>query len=100
MRDPTHLPDSLSIIVAAFALLLPFALTFAGRRMAGLRGIIPVDEPSGKTTSPSRPGAPLSLTCYGRRPLHPVAPAPPPHAAAAAPHLLGDPGSPTPAAVH
>src|SRR5229473_4644276 len=62
MRDPKHLPDSLSIIAAAFALLLPFALTFAGRRMAGLGGIIPVDEPSGKTKSPSRRGAHLSRT--------------------------------------
>jgi hypothetical protein len=62
MRDPKHLPDSLSIIVAAFALLLPFAITFAGRRMAGLGGIIPVDEPSGKTKSPSRRGAHLGRT--------------------------------------
>jgi len=62
MRDPKHLPDSLSIIVAAFALLLPFALTFAGRRMAGLGGIIPVDEPAGKTKSPSRRGAHLGRT--------------------------------------
>jgi hypothetical protein len=60
MRDPTHLPDSLSMIVASFMLLLPLAVTFAGRRMAGLGGIIPVDEPAGKEkrragTSP--PGA-------------------------------------------
>ena len=46
MRDPTHLPDSLSMIVASFMLLLPLAVTFAGRRMAGLGGIIPVDEPT------------------------------------------------------
>ncbi|HZQ49620.1 MAG TPA: hypothetical protein VFB69_04855 [Candidatus Dormibacteraeota bacterium] len=45
MRDPSHLPDSLSMIVASFMLLLPLAVTFAGRRMAGLGGIIPVDEP-------------------------------------------------------
>ena len=50
MRDPGHLPDSLSMIVASFMLLLPLAVTFAGRRMAGLGGIIPVDEP----TTPSR----------------------------------------------
>jgi hypothetical protein len=35
-------------------LLLPLAVTFAGRRMAGLRGIIPVDEPAGKEKSPPR----------------------------------------------
>ncbi len=54
MRDPTHLPDSLSMIVASFMLLLPLAVTFAGRRMAGLGGIIPVDEPPGreKTRTP------------------------------------------------
>ena len=62
MRDPRRLPDSLSMIVAAFMLLLPFAVTFAGRRMAGLGGIIPVDEPAGKTRSPSRRGARLSRT--------------------------------------
>jgi len=48
MRDPSHLPDALSMIVASFMLLLPLAVTFAGRRMAGLGGIIPVDEPPGK----------------------------------------------------
>jgi len=46
MRDPRRLPDSLSVVVAAFMLLLPFAVTFAGRRLAGLGGIIPVDEPA------------------------------------------------------
>jgi hypothetical protein len=59
MRDPRHLPDSLSIIVASFMLLLPFAVTFAGRRLAGLGGIIPVDEPTGKEKGPSRRGARL-----------------------------------------
>jgi hypothetical protein len=62
MRDPTHLPDSLSMIVASFMLLLPLAVTFAGRRMAGLGGIIPVDEPvepksrerRSRTRAPSR----------------------------------------------
>jgi len=57
MRDPAHLPDSLSMIVASFMLLLPFAVTIAGRRMAGMGGIIPVDEPAGKEKSPSRRGA-------------------------------------------
>ena len=45
MRDPRRLPDSLSMVVASFMLLLPLAVTYAGRRMAGLGGIMPVDEP-------------------------------------------------------
>jgi len=36
------------MVVATFMLLLPLAVTFAGRRMAGLGGIIPVDEPAGR----------------------------------------------------
>jgi hypothetical protein len=57
LRDPRRLPDSLSVIVASIMLLLPLAVTFAGRRMAGLGGIIPVDEPAGKEKSPPRRGA-------------------------------------------
>jgi hypothetical protein len=57
LRDPRHLPDSLSMIVASIMLLLPLAVTFAGRRMAGLGGIIPVDEPAQKEKSPARRGA-------------------------------------------
>jgi hypothetical protein len=57
MRDPHRLPDALSMVVASFMLLLPLAVTFAGRRMAGLGGIIPVDEPAGKEKSPPRRGA-------------------------------------------
>ena len=57
MRDPSHLPDALSMIVASFMLLLPLAVTFAGRRMAGLGGIIPVDEPPGKEKSRPRRAA-------------------------------------------
>jgi hypothetical protein len=53
LRDPRRLPDSLSVVVATFMLVLPFALTIAGRRMAGLGGIIPVDEPAGKEKGPS-----------------------------------------------
>jgi hypothetical protein len=53
MRDPSHLPDALSMVVVSFMLLLPLAVTFAGRRMAGLGGIIPVDEPLEKRKSPS-----------------------------------------------
>ncbi len=61
MRDPKRLPDTLSMVVATFMLLLPLAVTFAGRRMAGMGGIIPVDEPATREkprrTSPS--GRPL-----------------------------------------
>jgi len=60
MRDPTHLPDSLSIVVATFMLVLPLAVAFASRRIAGMGGIIPVDEPAGKEKSPSRRGALLT----------------------------------------
>ncbi|HEV3103896.1 MAG TPA: hypothetical protein VG426_16340 [Candidatus Dormibacteraeota bacterium] len=62
LRDPRHLPDALSMVVASVMLLLPFAVTFAGRRIAGLRGIIPVGEPAKKEKSPSRRGAPLGRT--------------------------------------
>lgn len=48
LRDPSRLPDSLSVIVAAFMLLLPFAVAFAARRIAGIGGIIPIDEPPGR----------------------------------------------------
>ncbi|TMD87067.1 MAG: hypothetical protein E6I73_15635 [Chloroflexi bacterium] len=61
LRDPRRLPDSLSMIVAAFMLLLPFAVTFAGRRLAGIGGIIPVDEPAGRERARRSPpsGRPL-----------------------------------------
>jgi hypothetical protein len=52
LRDPRRLPDALSVVVSAFMLLLPLAVTFAGRRLAGMGGIIPVDEPAGKEKSP------------------------------------------------
>ena len=48
LRDPKHLPDTLSVVVATFMIGLPFAVTLAGRRLAGMGGIIPVDEPSGR----------------------------------------------------
>ena len=61
LRDPRRLPDVLSVVVATFMLGLPFAVTVAARRMAGLGGIIPVDEPAGKERSPSpKRGAPQS----------------------------------------
>jgi hypothetical protein len=40
------------MVVATFMLLLPLAVSFAARRMAGMGGIIPVDEPAGKVKSP------------------------------------------------
>lgn len=56
LKDPSRLPDPLSVVVATFMIGLPFAVSFAGRRMAGLGGIIPVDEPAGreKRRAPSR----------------------------------------------
>ncbi|HKV89182.1 MAG TPA: hypothetical protein VJT78_14400 [Candidatus Dormibacteraeota bacterium] len=48
LNDPKRLPDPLSVVVATFMLALPFAVSVAGRRMAGLGGIIPIDEPAGK----------------------------------------------------
>lgn len=48
LKDPSRLPDPLSVVVATFMIGLPFAVSFAGRRMAGLGGIIPVDEPAGR----------------------------------------------------
>jgi hypothetical protein len=62
LNDPKRLPDPLSVIVATFMLALPFAVSLAARRLAGLGGIIPVDEPAGKEKSPSRRGARISRT--------------------------------------
>src|SRR6202165_2499000 len=60
LRDPKHLPDALSVVVATFMLVLPFAVTLAARRLAGLGGTIPVDEKE-KSPSPRR-GARVSRT--------------------------------------
>lgn len=59
LDDPRRLPDALSVVVASFMLLLPFAVSVAGRRMAGMGGIIPVDEPAGreKKSPPPKRGA-------------------------------------------
>jgi len=57
MRDPKRLPDSLSVIVASFMLLLPIAVTLAARRMAGLGGN-PFAEPKKRRSPPHRRGAP------------------------------------------
>jgi len=54
LRDPRRLPDALSVVVATFMLALPFAVSIAARRIAGIGGIIPVDEPAGKERSPRR----------------------------------------------
>ena len=59
LNDPKRLPDPLSVVVASFMLALPFAVTLAARRMAGIGGIIPVDEPAGKERSPRRSGGSL-----------------------------------------
>jgi hypothetical protein len=68
LRDPKRLPDALSVVVATIMLALPFAVSLAARRWAGIGGIIPVEEPPGKERSPRRnrggiripPRAPLS----------------------------------------
>jgi hypothetical protein len=57
LRDPRHLPDALSVIVATVMIALPFAVSLAARRWFGIGGIIPVEEPAGKERSPRR-GAP------------------------------------------
>ncbi len=56
LDNPRRLPDALSVVVASFMLLLPFAVSVAARRMAGMGGIIPVEEPAGreKRKSPSQ----------------------------------------------
>ena len=54
LRDPKRLPDALSVVVATFMLALPFAVSIVARRIAGIGGIIPVDEPAGKERSPRR----------------------------------------------
>src|SRR5438105_11511904 len=59
LKDPKRLPDALSVIVATFMLLLPLAVSVAVRRLAGMGGIIPVDEPAGKERSSRRGGSSL-----------------------------------------
>ena len=59
LRDPRRLPDVLSVVVASFMLLLPFAVSVAARRWAGIGGIMPVEEPPGKERSPRRGGSSL-----------------------------------------
>ena len=59
LRDPKRLPDALSVVVALIFLGLPFAISIAARRWAGIGGIIPVEEPPGKERSPRRSGGSL-----------------------------------------
>ena len=59
LNDPRRLPDALSVVDATFMLLLPLAVSVAGRRLAGMGGIIPVDEPAGKERSSRRGGSSL-----------------------------------------
>ena len=59
LGDPRRLPDALSVVVASFMLLLPFAVSLVARRWAGIGGFIPVEEPPGKERSPRRGGGSL-----------------------------------------
>jgi hypothetical protein len=59
LRDPRHLPDALSVIVATVMIALPFAVSIAARRWFGIGGYIPVEEPAGKERSPRRSGGSL-----------------------------------------
>ena len=52
LGNPARLPDALSVVVAVFMLALPFAVTLTARRIAGIGGLIPVDEPAGKERTP------------------------------------------------
>lgn len=54
LRDPHRLPDVLSVVVAFVMIGLPFAVSLAARRIAGIGGVIPVEEPPGKERSPRR----------------------------------------------
>ena len=54
LKDPSRLPDALSVVVATFMLLLPLAVAVAGRRLAGLGGIFPVDDARERVRSPRR----------------------------------------------
>jgi hypothetical protein len=54
LKNPSRLPDTLSVVVAFLMLILPFAVSLAARRLAGMGGIIPVEEPFGKERTPGR----------------------------------------------
>ena len=61
LHDPRRLPDLLSVVVATIMLALPFAVSLAARRWAGIGGIIPVEEPPGKERSPRRGSLPSRI---------------------------------------
>jgi hypothetical protein len=52
LKDPARLPDPLSVVVATFTLLLPLGVAVAGRRMAGLGGIFPLESAPSETSAP------------------------------------------------
>jgi len=66
LRDPKRLPDALSVIVATFMIALPLAVSVAARRIAGIGGIIPVEEPPRKERSPRRGRGSLRSRIQGR----------------------------------
>jgi len=66
LQDPRRLPDVLSVVVATFMLALPLAVSVAARRLAGIGGIIPVDEPPGKERSPRRSKGSIRSRIQGR----------------------------------
>ena len=66
LQDPRRLPDVLSVVVATIMLALPFAVSLAARRIAGIGGIIPVDEPPGKERSPRSGRGSLRSRIQGR----------------------------------
>jgi len=59
LNDPRRLPDPLSVVVATFMLLLPLAVAVMGRRIAGLGGVLPVEDAGTKERSPRRGGSSL-----------------------------------------
>jgi hypothetical protein len=56
LRDPLRLPDALSMVVAGVMLIVPIGISFAARRVAGIGGVIPVEEPPGKERTPRPSG--------------------------------------------
>jgi hypothetical protein len=49
LKDPSRLPDALSVIVATFMILLPLAVAIAGRRLAGPGGFFSVEGKRGSS---------------------------------------------------
>ena len=88
MRDPRRLPDTLSMVVATIMLLLPLAVTFAGRRMAGGRAARQREEPPAPARgSPEKNLVlPVGRIHFGR---HPAPHPPPPSVAGRGGHVGG-----------